>query len=301
VNVRAALAVAPRIAALLRVVPAADVASTIASATMTLLCPARKGTQSRAIAAGARAPSRKPAARVLSAGGGAPIRPLCEDDVGATCFERTPTSIRTDARGPLSWVAAGCRLRAPPELRPTLTPVRGRIGSLEIVPARDRPDLLAEPVRAALGGSDAFVGAGVVEIDPSVSDTAAFCDRYGVRLDESANCVVVAARREGTTRLAGCVVLATTRVDVNGVVRRLLDARKASFAPQEAAAEETRMELGGITPVGMPADWTVLVDAAVAAHPRVVVGSGRRLSKLVLGGAALLAHPGARVVDALGR
>lgn len=178
--------------------------------------------------------------------------------------------------------------------------MHGRIGTLEIVPALDRPDLLAPPVRAAVEGSAALGAAGVFEIDPDVSDTAAFCERYGVRLDESANCVVVAARREGATRLAGCAVLATTRVDVNGVVRRLLDARKVSFAPQEAAAQETGMELGGITPVGLPDAWALLVDAAVAAHGRVVVGSGRRCSKLVLEGAALLAHPGAQVVEGLG-
>ena len=121
------------------------------------------------------------------------------------------------------------------------------------MPALDRPDLLASPVAAALAHWKNAVPAteiGVAEIDPELADTAAFCERYGVALSESANCVVVAGRRGGETRLAACVVLATTRADVNGLVRRQLDARKASFAPIDVAVAETGMEYGGITPVG---------------------------------------------------
>ena len=91
----------------------------------------------------------------------------------------------------------------------------------------------------------------------------------------SANCVVVAGRRGGDERVAACVVLATTRADVNGLVRRLLDVRKASFLAMDLAVEWTGMEYGGITPVGLPEGWSVFVDAAVAATPYVVIGSGR--------------------------
>jgi prolyl-tRNA editing enzyme YbaK/EbsC (Cys-tRNA(Pro) deacylase) len=176
-----------------------------------------------------------------------------------------------------------------------------RIGELDILPAREHPDLVAEPVRAALDGWAYADQVGVVAIEPDLADTAAFCERYGVRMDESANCVVVAARREGQTRFAACVVLATTRADVNGLVRRHLNARKASFAPMDVAVAESGMEYGGITPIGLPATWPLLVDAVVAAHPRVVVGSGVRRSKLILPGAALAALPGAEVLDGLGR
>lgn len=175
------------------------------------------------------------------------------------------------------------------------------IGGLEIVPALARPDLLAEPVRAALESMAAPDAVGVAEIDPALADTAAFCDRYGVALDESANCVVLAARREGVVTLVACVVLASARADVNGVVRRQLGARKASFAPMEVAVAETRMAHGGITPIGLPGDWPLLVDAAVARHPRVVVGSGKRCSKLVCAGTLLGALPGATVVADLAR
>lgn len=171
------------------------------------------------------------------------------------------------------------------------------------VPALTRPDLLAPPVLAALRGWQGSVSVDevtVTEIDPEVADTAAFCARYGVALEESANCVVVAGKRAGQVRLAACVVLATTRTDVNGLVRRHLDVGKASFAPREAAVAGTDMEYGGITPVGLPAGWSLLVDTAVAAHPRVVVGSGVRRSKLLLPGAALAGLPRAVVLEGLG-
>jgi prolyl-tRNA editing enzyme YbaK/EbsC (Cys-tRNA(Pro) deacylase) len=178
------------------------------------------------------------------------------------------------------------------------------IGKLDFEPAIDSPGLLAAPVLAALTGPDwplAADAVGVTEIDPELADTAAFCERYDVALAESANCVVISGRREGETRFAACVVLATTRADVNNVARRALDVRKASFAPTDVAVAETAMEYGGITPIGLPPDWPVLVDAAVASCGLVVIGSGVRRSKLGLTGQALAAVPGVTVVDGLGR
>jgi len=174
-----------------------------------------------------------------------------------------------------------------------------RIGWLPAVRALERPDLLAPPVAGFLGSWPRAAGVGVAEIDPDLADTAAFCAAYDVALEASANCVVVAGRRGELTTLAACMVLATTRADVNGVVRRRLGARKASFAPMELAVAETGMEYGGITPVGLPAGWPILVDAAVAAAGDVVIGSGLRRSKLVLSGDALADLPGAEVIDRL--
>jgi prolyl-tRNA editing enzyme YbaK/EbsC (Cys-tRNA(Pro) deacylase) len=177
-----------------------------------------------------------------------------------------------------------------------------RMGSLTVVPALDHEDLLAEPVAKALAAlAGALDGVGVAEIDPELADTAAFCERYDVALAESANCVVIAGRREGEPRYAACVVLAMTRADVNGMARRQLNVRKASFAPMADAVAQTGMEYGGITPIGLPAGWPVLVDAAVAATPAVVVGSGLRRSKLILAGADLARLPGAVVLDGLAR
>lgn len=177
------------------------------------------------------------------------------------------------------------------------------LGTLQAVPALDRPDLLGDPVAHALKALDPADAAlvGVAEIDPDLADTAQFCAAYSSPLDGSANCVVVAGRRGGDTRYAACLVLATTRADVNGLVRKRLDARKASFAPMDDAVEITGMEYGGITAIGLPESWPLLVDAAVAAAPAVVIGSGIRGSKLALPGELAARLPGAEVVDGLGR
>jgi prolyl-tRNA editing enzyme YbaK/EbsC (Cys-tRNA(Pro) deacylase) len=175
------------------------------------------------------------------------------------------------------------------------------MGTLRTEPAVAHPELLAAPVRDALASWSHAADVLVAPIDPELADTAAFCAAYQVGLDVSANCVVVAGKREGTVRYAACLVLATTRADVNGAVRRLLDVRKASFAPMDTAVAETGMEYGGITPFGLPADWPVLVDQAVVATPYIVVGSGVRRSKLVVPGAALAAIGQAEVIEGLAR
>jgi prolyl-tRNA editing enzyme YbaK/EbsC (Cys-tRNA(Pro) deacylase) len=158
--------------------------------------------------------------------------------------------------------------------------------SVELVfhAALSRPDLLAAPVAAALRDLPAADDVEVAEIDPA----------------ESANCVVIAAKRGGQTSYAACVVAATTRADVNNLVRRHLDARKASFAPVEAVTAAAGMEYGGITPVGLPAGWPVLVDEGVAKTPSVIVGSGIRGSKLRLPGALLAGLAEAQVLPGLG-
>ena len=168
-------------------------------------------------------------------------------------------------------------------------------GTLDWTPAEDRLDLVAEPVAAALrrlGLHDVQVA----EIDPELADTAAFCERYEVPLEVSANCVIVAGKRGGEVGYAACMVPATRRADVNGVVRRRLDVRKASFAPMDEATSLTGMEYGGITPIGLPARWPLLVDTVAAAEPYVVIGSGVRRSKLLLPGKALAELPSAEII-----
>ena len=168
-------------------------------------------------------------------------------------------------------------------------------GTLDWVPVS--ADLVAPAVAAAL---DSWTRAGEVaaaSIDPQLADTAAFCERYSVDLADSANCVVVAGKRGGEVRYAACMVLATDRADVNGLIRRRLDVRKASFATMDDAVALTAMEYVGITPIGAPADWPILVDAAVLERGVVVIGSGLRRSKLALPSHALLALPGAELLE----
>ncbi|MFF9286338.1 YbaK/EbsC family protein [Streptomyces griseosporeus] len=171
-------------------------------------------------------------------------------------------------------------------------------------PVPDCLDELTAPVADAVRRWNGSVPADrilYVDTDPRWADTAVFVEHYGRELlEQSANCVVVAGRRAGETTLAACVALSTTRVDVNGVVRRRLGARKASFAPMETATSATGMEYGGITPLGLPAGWPVLVDAAVVDLPWVLVGSGRRRGKLLIPGKAFAELPDATVLEGLG-
>ncbi|MBM7770521.1 prolyl-tRNA editing enzyme YbaK/EbsC (Cys-tRNA(Pro) deacylase) [Actinokineospora baliensis] len=173
-------------------------------------------------------------------------------------------------------------------------------GTLTVRPAAEHPELLADPVAKALA-TLAADRVGVAEIDAELADTAAFCEHYGSPLSASANCVVVLGKRGSEERMAACLVLATTRADVNGVLRRRLNVRKASFAPMDLAVEQSGMAYGGITPVGLPQEWPLYIDAAVAAAPELVIGSGIRGSKLFVTGDFMAALPGAEVVDDLAR
>ena len=167
-------------------------------------------------------------------------------------------------------------------------------------PALGRPDLLAVPVAAALRAVPWADQVQVAAIDPALSDTAEFCAAYGIPLEESVNCVIIAARRGGDVSYAACMVTATTRANVNGLVRQHLGARKASFGPVEVVTALTGMEYGGITPVGLPESWPVLVDDRVAKLPTVVIGSGVRGSKLWLPGRLLAELPGGEILPGLG-
>ena len=171
--------------------------------------------------------------------------------------------------------------------------------------ALERTDLLGAPVAAALEALEASSpqGAGlarraqVVRIDPQYSDTDALNEHY--RLDPAAtgNCVLVAGKRTGEQRVAACVVRATDFADVNHVVKKRIDVRKASFLPVERAVEMSGMEYGGITPIGLPEDWRLFIDGAVADRDTVLIGSGVRHSKLLVPGALLVALPGAERVE----
>jgi prolyl-tRNA editing enzyme YbaK/EbsC (Cys-tRNA(Pro) deacylase) len=169
------------------------------------------------------------------------------------------------------------------------------LGKLTFVPVAEAMGLVGDPVRRAIARTGGE-GLWVTEIDPDFADTVAFCERYAVGLDASANCVVVEAKRADRVWHAACMVLATTRADVNGTVRKHLGARKISFASMDTAVSLTGMEYGGITPVGLPADWPILVDRGVADQPRVIVGSGLRGSKLLAAAEALTTLPTAEVL-----
>jgi prolyl-tRNA editing enzyme YbaK/EbsC (Cys-tRNA(Pro) deacylase) len=170
------------------------------------------------------------------------------------------------------------------------------LGKLRFVPVTQAIGLVGGPVQRYMQSTDVSDGLWVSEIDPGLADTAAFCEHYEIGLDVSANCVVVEARRADRVWFAACVVLAITRADVNGIVRKHLGARKISFAPMDAAVSLTGMEYGGITPVGLPDDWPILVDRNVIDEDRVIIGSGIRGSKLLAATEILASLPNAEVL-----
>ena len=178
------------------------------------------------------------------------------------------------------------------------------LGDLDWQRALDRADLLAPVTLAALtawAAADAQVAELVLVAasDPDLADTAAYVAAYHVPIEASVNCVVIAGTRDGEERVAAAAVRADTRTDVNRVMRRLLDVRKCSFMPMDAAVAGSGMAYGGITPIGLPASWPVYLDARVADVPTALIGSGIRSSKLILPGALLCRYPGSSVVEGL--
>lgn len=160
------------------------------------------------------------------------------------------------------------------------------------------PDLLHPSVRARL--EELGIEFEVLACDPALADTAAFVEAYGVPLERSANTIVVASKGAEPTHVA-CVVLATTSLDVNRVVRREMGVRKASFAAADPVKDLTGMEIGGVTPFGLPQELQILVDARVMAASWIVLGGGNRSSKLKLAPTALRTLPSLRVVEGLAR
>jgi prolyl-tRNA editing enzyme YbaK/EbsC (Cys-tRNA(Pro) deacylase) len=160
---------------------------------------------------------------------------------------------------------------------------------MTVDPDRDR----LEEILAGLG-----VPYELFSCDPALADTAAFCAAYGFEMGDSANTIVVVGKAD-PRRYAACVVLGTHRLDVNRSVRERLGTRKASFAAADETAEMTGMAIGGVTPFGLPAGPRILVDAAVMARPRLVLGGGSRSWKVLAAPSILLALPNVEVVEGL--
>lgn len=195
------------------------------------------------------------------------------------------------------------------------------LGTLEFLKAVEHPEMVAMPVKESLEKAEGGGEVGVAEIDPGLSDTAAFCEKYEIGQEVAANCVILRAKKktplstdgtdansllEGKTEteeviFAACVILATTRTDVNGLMRELLGTKKISFAPMDDAVSKSGMEFGAITPVGLPAEWPIFIDKAVADAPQLIIGSGIRKSKLLVSGKFLAGLPNAQVLEGLGQ
>jgi prolyl-tRNA editing enzyme YbaK/EbsC (Cys-tRNA(Pro) deacylase) len=160
---------------------------------------------------------------------------------------------------------------------------------MDIDPARARLEQLLAPLGMPFE---------LFPCDPALADTAAFCAAYGFEPADSANTIVVAGKAD-PRRYAACVVRAPDRLDVNHAVRDRLGTRKASFAAPDEARELTGMEIGGVTPFGLPAELPVWIDSAVMARPRIVLGGGSRSWKVIAAPAILLAVRNVEVVEGL--
>lgn len=140
----------------------------------------------------------------------------------------------------------------------------------------------------------------VVDCDPDLADTAAFCEAYGYSAEDSANAIVVAGKSDPAV-FAMCLVLADSRLDVNKVVRKRLGVRKCSFASAEQTVELTGMQIGGVTPFGTTSELPLWIDSRVMDRERLIIGGGGRDRKLLVPPATLAAHPTAEVVEGLAK
>lgn len=171
-----------------------------------------------------------------------------------------------------------------------------KLGKLEFVPVEEKLDLVGETTKKSIQ-TNHFSGMLVAEIDPELADTAGFCKHYNIGMEISANCVVVEAKRADKVWYAACLILATTKADINGVIRKHLEARRTSFAPMDKAVSLSKMEFGGITPIGLPADWPLLVDKAVLETENVIIGSGTKKSKLLIPGKLFNSLPNTEIMN----
>lgn len=138
----------------------------------------------------------------------------------------------------------------------------------------------------------------LVPCDPELADTAEFVTAYGYALEDSANTILVVGKSDPRVYVA-CVLLASTRLDVNGFVKKRIGIRRTSFASGDETAEVTGMTMGGVTPFGLPADIPIWVDAAVMDRERIILGGGTRDRKILTAPVTLTLMPGTEIVTGM--
>lgn len=167
---------------------------------------------------------------------------------------------------------------------------------LEFKSIKNHPELVSESVYKAAGNSpDVLVG----QIDPQYMNGAALSDHYDVNLEDGANCIVVRGKRGEMRMTAAVLVPVGYRADLNGLVCEKLDAKKVSMAPLEEVIQETGMEYGSITPVGLPESWKVLIDSRLMEKETIIVGGGKQISKILVPTAFLKQLPNVEIVENL--
>lgn len=173
-----------------------------------------------------------------------------------------------------------------------------KFGDLIFDPLESHLDKVADVVASAVHANEFNAeGLYVASIDETLADTSVFCERYGIALDDSANCIIVQAKRGNLVRYAACLVLSSDKLDVNGKLRQHLQARKVSFASREDALRLTKMEYGGITPLGLSENMLLVIDERVLDRDLLVIGSGIRGSKALAPASQLAQLQNVDIVD----
>ena len=172
-----------------------------------------------------------------------------------------------------------------------------QVGKLTFKPIQENYNLVASSVRSGTEDNNLSELIFVAKIDPALADTASFCKNYDISPSIGTNCLVLEAKRGDKVWYAACLILAPDMADVNGAIRKQLDARKVSFAPKYVALKLTSMEYGGVTPVGLPKDWPILIDNAVMQHEIVIAGGGIRDSKLAIKTVSFRSLPNAIITN----
>ena len=167
---------------------------------------------------------------------------------------------------------------------------------LDFKPIAEHPELVSTSVYEAAKDSEVLVG----QIDPQYMNGSALSDQYDVALEDGANCIVVRGKRGEERMMAAVLVPVGCRADLNGLVCEKLNAKKVSMAPLEDVIQETGMEYGSITPVGLPHSWKVLIDSRLMLKEKIIVGGGKQISKLLVPTAFLKSLPNVEVVEGLG-
>lgn len=172
-----------------------------------------------------------------------------------------------------------------------------QIGKLTFSPINEVLDLVARPIQQVVINGETTSEVYAAAIDPEHADTTSFCETYDITRGIATNCIIVEAKRADRTWYAACLILADDMIDINGKVRRHLNARRISFAPKETALMLTQMEYGGITPLGLPKEWHLLIDEKILLNKYVVIGGGVRGSKILVSIKALDALANSKVIN----
>jgi prolyl-tRNA editing enzyme YbaK/EbsC (Cys-tRNA(Pro) deacylase) len=137
-----------------------------------------------------------------------------------------------------------------------------------------------------------------IQVDPEFADTQAFTDKYGYRLDQSGNTIIVGSKR-GEKKFSACIVLGIHKLDVNKKVKSLMATSRVSFATPEDTMLITGMLIGGVTPFGIPESIPFYIDAKVMESEFLIVGGGSRSGKIKIHPKELLKIPNAQIIEGL--